>query len=158
MPKKIEGGSDNWRTPQVLWDTLHAQYGFTIDLCASDKDAKTNLFTNNLEKFVQAGEFSGDTVAWINPPFSLARKLIPIAISLPFPIVGIYRSDNQEGGVWQDHLFQKADWFFYLKSRVKYEDPFGTRKSPMFPSVLWGKGVPPPKGLYGQCLINNNNV
>jgi len=158
MPKKIEGGSDLWRTPDSLWSILDAQYHFTIDLCASEKDKKTKLFTNNLEKFIQAGEFSDDMIAWINPPFSLARKLLPMATNLPFPVVGIYRSDNQESEVWQDHLFQEADWFFYLKGRVKYEDPFGTRQSPMFPSVLWGKDVPPPEGLYGQCLINNVNT
>lgn len=147
MPKKIEGGSDNWRTPQELWDLLNSQYHFSIDLCASKNDAKTKKFLTNLSKdSIPPGE-----IAWINPPFSKAKNLIPIPLDLDAAVVGIYRSDNTENALWQDHIFKKADWVFFLRGRVKYEDPFGTRQSPMFPSALWGKGVPPPEGLNGYC-------
>lgn len=149
MPKKIEGSSDNWMTPRDFWLHLHSQYGFDIDLCSVEKDAKTERFVSNLAEFKPDKYFG---CAWINPPFSKARKLIPIALGFDFPVVGIYRCDNQETEVWQNVIFQKADWVFYLRGRVRYEDPFGTRQSPMFPSALWGKGVPPPTGLEGVCL------
>ena len=148
MPKKIEGGSDNWRTPQVLWDTLHAQYGFTIDLCACDKDTKTTTYISNLGIEL----VPKDAIAWINPPFSKVKQLLPIVLNDNYPVVGIYRADNFEAKIWQEQLLKKADWVFLFSGRVRYEDPFGTRQSPMFPSALWGRGLPEPTGLQGVCV------
>jgi hypothetical protein len=148
MPKKIEGGSDNWRTPQDLWNTLNAQYGFTIDLCASKQDAKTEKYISSLEIDL----VPPDSIAWINPPFSKVKQLLPIVLKDNYPVVGIYRADNFETKIWQEHILQKADWLFFFSGRIRYEDPFGTRQSPMFPSVLWGKRLPEPIGLQGVCV------
>lgn len=36
--------SDEWATPQSLFDTLNAEFGFTLDACATAENAKCPVF------------------------------------------------------------------------------------------------------------------
>lgn len=60
--------SDNWATPQWLFDKLNKTYNFTLDPCASQDNAKCSKFyteeDNGLTK-----SFQNETV-FINPPYS----------------------------------------------------------------------------------------
>jgi len=150
MPKKIKGGSVDWGTPSELFDKLNAQYGFDIDLCSNESNKKCGTEVQQLENFDQELVYK---VGWINPPFSKIRQMLRIALSLKFPVVGIYRCDNLETETWQDIIFSKCDWVLFLKGRVRYEDPVsGDRTSPMFPSALFGKGVKPPEDFFGKLI------
>lgn len=139
MPKKVAGSSDLWRTPQELWENLNSGYRFGIDLCASKKDSKCEMFCTDILSMHKPIDTK---TAWINPPFSKVRAIIPHVIKV-FPwVVGIYRCDNLETEVWQNHILLKCDWVFFFNGRIKYGDPEGIRQSPMFPSALFGKGIP----------------
>lgn len=57
----------DWPTPQFLFDALDAEFGFTLDPCASAENAKCRKFftadDNGLEK-----DWTGERV-FMNPPY-----------------------------------------------------------------------------------------
>lgn len=58
---------EDWGTPQWLFDALDKEFGFTIDVCASDDNAKCDRYytisdTGLLKDW-------GTEVCWCNPPY-----------------------------------------------------------------------------------------
>lgn len=61
-----------WATPQGLFDTLHARFGFTLDVAADDSNAKCpRYFTQKEDGLVQPWreEDGSPAVVWCNPPY-----------------------------------------------------------------------------------------
>ena len=55
-----------WETPQGLYDMLDAEFGFTLDVCATKDNFKhKNYFTPEQDALQQ--EWKG--VCWMNPPY-----------------------------------------------------------------------------------------
>src|SRR5215510_5491819 len=55
-----------WETPQWFFDQLHAEFGFTLDVCASPLNAKcSRYFTRDQDGLAQPWE----GVCWCNPPY-----------------------------------------------------------------------------------------
>lgn len=56
-----------WETPQPLFDLLHAEFEFTLDVCATPATAKcAKFFTPQQDGLAQAW---GADVCWLNPPY-----------------------------------------------------------------------------------------
>lgn len=59
--------SDEWPTPQWLFDALDAEFGFTLDPCSTDENAKCRIhFTREQNGLVH--DWSGASV-FMNPPY-----------------------------------------------------------------------------------------
>ena len=55
-----------WETPQAFFDKLNAEFGFTLDVCATPENAKcARYFTKETDGLAQT--WSG--VCWMNPPY-----------------------------------------------------------------------------------------
>lgn len=136
---------DGWQTPQQLFSDLNKQYNFKLDCCADDKNKKTDRYFWDFEKVTEVNE-----VAWMNPPFSIGRKMFEHFFKVIKKGVAIYRCDNFETGLWQKVIFPSADWIFIPDKRISFEgiDGEGAR----FPSALIGVGVDIPTGLKGTVL------
>jgi hypothetical protein len=140
---------DDWRTPRWLWDRLNEQYNFTTDCAANE----TNHLTDHW--FGEDGTEHGEVhiltpkVAWCNPPFSNAKMLAEHWVRY-IRRVGIYRADNMETAVWQEIILPNVDWVFLPKGRINYAGHEG--KGAMFPSCIFGSGVPAPEDLQGIVL------
>lgn len=65
--------SDEWQTPQWLFDELNSEFHFDIDLCATRENSKCMLYTNNYLNFNQWMNYK---TAWMNPPYSNPRPFI----------------------------------------------------------------------------------
>jgi len=64
-------GSD-WSTPQELFDKLNAEFNFTLDVCASDWNAKCEkYFTEEDDALKQDW---GKNVCFMNPPYGKVLK------------------------------------------------------------------------------------
>lgn len=70
--RRIETGvyysseTDDWETPQDLFDQLNAEFGFDLDVCASEANAKCErYFSADADGLAQ--EWAG--VCWMNPPY-----------------------------------------------------------------------------------------
>lgn len=58
--------SDEWATPQPLFDALDKEFGFTLDVCALDSSAKClRYFTPQDDGLAQ--DWAGS--CWMNPPY-----------------------------------------------------------------------------------------
>lgn len=63
---KFATGRQDWETPASLFDPLNAEFGFTLDVCATEENAKCPHF------FTPQGDalsMSWAGVCWMNPPF-----------------------------------------------------------------------------------------
>lgn len=139
---------DEWRTPKWLVDSLKKQYDIKVDCCADEHNAIAPFWFSKLRPFENRIEFISDT-AWMNPPFSLAFKMISTFFKVVKKGVMIYRCDNIETNAWQ-LIANNADWIFVFNRRIQYEGEEG--KGARFGSALAGKNIPPPTNLPGYIL------
>jgi phage N-6-adenine-methyltransferase len=58
--------TDDWATPQPVFDALDAEFGFDLDVCADASNAKCRRFFSAAEDGL-AQEWSG--TVWLNPPY-----------------------------------------------------------------------------------------
>ena len=63
--------SDDWATPQDFYNQLHAEFGFTLDPCATDESAKCDSYYTKDEDGLTK-DWGGQTV-FMNPPYG--RKI-----------------------------------------------------------------------------------
>src|SRR5215831_17843290 len=64
-----------WETPQALFDRLHAEFGFMLDVCATPDNAKCARYYTEADDGLSQ---SWVGVCWCNPPYG---KTLPIWIA-----------------------------------------------------------------------------
>lgn len=125
--------SDEWATPQDLFDWLNFMFQFTLDPCATAENAKCKRYYTK-EQDGLAQSWKGERV-FMNPPYgseignwiakaaSSADKDGALVVAL-LPA----RTDTR----WfQDYCLRRA--MIFLKGRLKFG---GHRNSAPFPSVI----------------------
>ena len=143
---------DEWETPQWLFNILDKQYIFTYDCCATDKNTKCDVWSN--EDFLDYDESFIHDIHWMNPPFSKSFEMFEHFFKVVSKGVAIYRCDNFETKIWQELIFPNVSWVFIPNKRIAYEGMKG--KGSRFPSALIGVGVKPPKEINGVILTSYN--
>lgn len=126
--------SNEWSTPQKLFDELDKEFNFTLDPCSTHENAKCSKhFTieeNGLEQ-----DWSKDIV-FMNPPYGRGiRHWIEKA----------YKESNKGATVvclipartdttyWHDFIFGKAYDIRFLRGRLKFGN---SKNSAPFPSAV----------------------
>lgn len=66
MGVHYSSATDQWSTPQDLFDELHREFGFTLDVCATDENAKCPAYFTEAQDGL-AQDWRG--VCWMNPPY-----------------------------------------------------------------------------------------
>lgn len=130
--------TDEWATPQDLFDVLDAEFRFTLDVCALDSSAKCKrYFTPETDGLAQ--EWTG--VCWMNPPYGdeIARWVTKAHASAERGATVVClvpaRTDT---AWWWDHCWDGEVRF--LRGRLK----FGNAASGApFPSAVVVFGVEP---------------
>lgn len=65
-PALLSSQTDEWSTPQALFDELNSTFKFTLDPCATPENAKcAKFYTKEQDGLKQ--DWSGETI-WCNPP------------------------------------------------------------------------------------------
>ena len=62
----LRSRSQEWATPQDVFDRLHDEFGFTLDVCATPANAKCARFYTRAEDGLQQ---PWEGVCWCNPPY-----------------------------------------------------------------------------------------
>ena len=129
----LTSNTDQWATPQSFFDTLNAEFNFTLDPCADAVNAKCAKFYTREDDGLSK-DWNGERV-FCNPPYgkeigkwvkkcselrgggSLAVMLIPA------------RTDTR----WfHEYIYGKAQVRF-IKGRLKFGD---SKNSAPFPSMI----------------------
>jgi len=67
----LNSGRDDWETPQVFFDELNREFGFTLDPCATPESAKcAKFFTQPDDGLTQ--DWTGEVV-FCNPPYGIKQ-------------------------------------------------------------------------------------
>lgn len=133
-PGLMSSATEMWGTPQDFFDELDREFGFTLDVCASDWNYKCECyFTEDDDGLAQA--WSG--VCWMNPPYGREigkwmakaveewRKGVTVVCLVPA------RTDT---AWWHDFAMQGDIRF--LRGRLKFVSPEGVKSSAPFPSAI----------------------
>lgn len=129
----FSSASDEWSTPQDLFDVLNKEFNFTLDACASDTNHKCDkYFTQQTDGLSQKWE----GVVWVNPPYSDIKAWIKKAyeesqqgycekVVLLIPA----RTDTK---IWHEYCQLGTDIRF-IKGRLKFGD---AKNCAPFPSAI----------------------
>lgn len=130
--------SQEWATPKVFFQALDAEFNFTLDVCASPKNAKCDRFYDApLNGLLQS--WANET-CWLNPPYGagmdkwIQKAALEAAHGATVVALVPARTDTRW---WHDHAL-KAQEIRFIKGRLRFDD--GTGRA-TFPSVLvvWNK-------------------
>lgn len=126
--------TDEWETPQDLFDKLNDEFNFTLDPCATKENAKCDKFyTKEEDGYKQSW---ANEVVFMNPPFGREikkwiRKAYLEAVHNEALVVCLIpaRTDTK---YWHDYIQGKAEVRF-IKGRLKYSN---AKYNAPFPSAI----------------------
>ncbi len=147
---QLESNSENWGTPDVLFNQISAVWGpFDLDAAADEDNAKASWWYGS---YLVAGErqfTDGLTLPWLgrvfcNPPFNRAKKLyvgpwvkkaVEEAENGNAELVVMLLPARTDTKWWQDLVMTKADEVYFVRGRVKFVQD-GKTNSATFPSAI----------------------
>ena len=146
----FSSATDEWPTPRWLFDALHAEFGFTLDPCATPENAKCPVYFTKLEDGLR--QEWGKHRVFMNPPYG---RVIGDWVGKA------HRTSREDGLVvcllpartdtrwWHDHVMQAAE-IRLLRGRLTFE---GGRHPAPFPSaiVVFRKPLPPFLGVEARA-------
>lgn len=132
-------GPNNWATPGWLFDALDKEYGFQLDVCAEDWNAKCRAYWTEKENGL---EKRWRKVNWLNPPYS---GKYPVTHWLNKALVEMEKGNrtiailkNDPSTRWYcDYVLRATSIYIITGARVQFEPPPGVKASSCaFPSIL----------------------
>lgn len=128
--------TDEWGTPWDFFDQLDAEFGFTLDVCANEGNAKVPTFLSKLDDGLSR-EWAG--VCWMNPPYGRqigdwVRKAYES--SLDGATVVCLIPARTDTAYWHDYVM-KADEVRLIRGRLSFDgghEP--TAHNAPFPSAV----------------------
>lgn len=132
----MSSATDEWATPQGLFDRLNAEFGFTLDVCANESNHKVSRYFDKAADGL-AQDWTGE-ICWMNPPYG---REIPKWVAKA-------RATAERGGVvvgllpartdtrWWADVMQATELRF-IRGRIRFG---GSSAGAPFPSVVvvWG--------------------
>ncbi|MCH4323798.1 phage N-6-adenine-methyltransferase [Staphylococcus haemolyticus] len=134
MSVHFSSKSNEWTTPQYLFDELNQEFNFTLDPCATEENAKCSKYFT-IEDDGLSKDWSNDVV-FMNPPYGREiKKWIKKAYeeSLNGATVVCLIPARTDTTYWHDFIFDKADDIRFLKGRLKFGN---SKNSAPFPSAI----------------------
>jgi phage N-6-adenine-methyltransferase len=125
----FSSSSDNWATPQEFFDVLNDEFGFTVDVCASEDNHKCpEYYTMEDNGLIQ--EWAG--VCWMNPLYGRTiNEWIKKAYESKATVVCLVpaRTDTK----WWHNYAMKSKEIRLVSGRLKFG---GHKNSAPFPSAV----------------------
>ena len=150
-PVRVQSTSQDWATPQDFFDDLDREFGFTLDVCASENNAKCERFFSIKDDGLSQ-TWSG--VCWMNPPYG---KEIPKWMEKAYTeslkgttVVCLVpaRTDTR----WWHNYAEKGEKRF-VKGRLKFLDCGGSTLRNETPSVRDGRHAPNTGAPFPSAVI-----
>lgn len=145
----VDDTADDRRTPDELWAPLHAEFRFTLDVAASEANAKVPRFCS-LERSGLERAWHGEQV-WCNPPYSNMRAWVEKAWRehvAGCPLVVMLAPANRTEQKWWQELIEPARDREPMILRVRFL-PGRWR----FHRPGWVKPIKGDRPPFGLCLL-----
>jgi len=122
----VSSKTNEWETPQNLFDELNEEFNFTLDPCATSKNAKCSKYYTVKENGLKQN-WSKDIV-FMNPPYgghtgSWIKKAHEESKKGAVVVCLIVSSTDRT--YWHDYIFPYASEIRFLRGRIR----FGEAKS-----------------------------
>lgn len=134
-PAMFSSKTDDWATPQELFDALNEEFCFTLDPCASSSNAKCDKFYTKQDNGLSK-DWAGERV-FCNPPYGreISKWVEKCSIEANNPntvVVALLpaRTDTQ---YFHRFIYGKAKEVRFIKGRLKFG---GHSNSAPFPSMI----------------------
>lgn len=129
----FSSNSDEWATPQHIFDNLDAEFNFNLDPCATESNHKCNVFyTAKIDGLKQ--NWGGQRV-FCNPPYSNISSWVEKAFRETRndnTLVVLLIPARTDTRYFHDFIYQRAEIRF-IKGRLKFGD---SKNSAPFPSMV----------------------
>jgi phage N-6-adenine-methyltransferase len=134
-------GSDEWSSPQTLFDFLDNHFHFDVDVSATRKNAKCKKFWSKADDGLNQEWKAGQTY-WMNPPYSQAGKWAQKASEAAkagATVVGLFA--NRSASKWYYEHVAPSGLVVQLYGRLKYGSKIVNMSGAPFCSivVIWPK-------------------
>lgn len=127
--------TDLWSTPQNFFDSLNEEFNFTLDPCATPKNAKCDKYYTANENGL-AQNWQGETV-FCNPPYGRAIKDWVIKCyeesKKPNTVVVMLIPARTDTIYFHDYIYHKVKEMRFVKGRLKFGN---AKNSAPFPSMI----------------------
>lgn len=128
----FSSASDDWPTPQDFFDKVNQEFGFTLDPCSSENNAKCEtFFTREDDGLTQ--EWTGRV--WMNPPYGRTigqwMKKAYESVGGAAELVVCLVPARTDTAWWHDYAMKGEVRF--IRGRLKFG---GHRNSAPFPNAL----------------------
>lgn len=123
--------SNEWSTPQELFNDLDKQFNFDLDVCATSENAKCKNYFTKVDDALSK-DWKGR--CFMNPPYSEIAKWTKKAYEEAQKgsiIVGLLPSRTDTKWFW-NYIYGKSEIRF-IKGRLKFGD---SKNSAPFPSMI----------------------
>ena len=127
--------TDEWSTPQDFFTALDAEFGFTLDVCATPENAKCPRFFTEEDNGLEQS-WAGET-CWMNPPYGRAigewmRKAYKEAQS-GATVVCLVPARTDTAWWWDTAMMVWPHGIRFVRGRLKFG---GSRDNAPFPSAV----------------------
>ncbi len=130
----FSSGSEEWETPQDLFDYLDGQFHFTLDAAATESNAKCERFFSREQNSLQQAWVGR---VWCNPPYGLkigpfVQRALASVRSGKAELVVMLLPVRTDTAWWQDFVMEAAE-VWLVRGRLKFG---GAQNSAPFPSCV----------------------
>ena len=122
--------TDNWATPQWLFDELNKEFSFTIDVCANSDNAKCRRYYTKAQDGLKQN-WGGENV-FCNPPYGREISKWVKKASESNTLVVMLLPARTDTKWFHEYIYNKAEVRF-LKGRLKFGN---SENSAPFPSMI----------------------
>ena len=127
--------TDLWETPQEFFDKLNAEFGFTLDPCATPENAKCEKYYTKEDDGLKQ-DWSGETV-FCNPPYGRAikdwvKKCYEESKKENTTVVMLIPA-RTDTSYFHDYIYNKAKEIRFIRGRLKFGN---AKNSAPFPSMV----------------------
>ena len=131
----ISSNSNEWETPQNLFDELNKEFNFTLDPCATSYNAKCNKYFTIKENGLKQN-WQGNII-FCNPPYGRSIKNWVIKCyeeSLkPDTTIVMLIPARTDTTYFHDYIYHKAKEIRFIRGRLRFGN---SNDNAPFPSMI----------------------
>jgi len=118
---RFQSKTVEWPTPSEVFDPLHREFGFTLDVAATPENAKCDRFYTKEQDGLKQ---QWDGVVWMNPPYGKdVPKWLQKAIDEAHRgVTSVCLIPARTNTVWFHELCLKQGEVRFVKGRPKFGD------------------------------------